>query len=84
MVPPVLEFVPHIRYKTEEAAAMLAVSPSYLRKLRTKGGGPRFQQMDDTNCYYTYEDLKAWSDSLPRFSNNSEYQVHKEQASRVE
>lgn len=77
MLPPVLEFVPQIRYTTEQAAQMLAVSVSWLQKKRIEGGGPKYQQESKTSIFYTYDDLKAWSDSLPTFSNHGEYLEHK-------
>jgi hypothetical protein len=46
-----------------EAAESLKVSPAYLEKLRSAGGGPRFVKMG-TRIAYDPADLAAWVEAL--------------------
>ncbi|MEO8546519.1 MAG: helix-turn-helix domain-containing protein [Burkholderiaceae bacterium] len=47
---------------TDEAAAVLRLSPRTLEKQRVLGGGPRFRKFGARVLYAT-EDLQAWADS---------------------
>ena len=46
-----------------EAGRRLGLSPSYLRKLRVSGGGPRFSKMSARAVRYRLGDLHAWASS---------------------
>ena len=45
---------------TPVAAEFLGISPKYLRKLRTTGGGPEYVRLSHTSCAYTRKALMAW------------------------
>ena len=47
---------------TDEAAALLRLSPRTLEKLRVLGGGPRFRKFG-ARVVYALADLRAWADS---------------------
>ncbi|VTU31649.1 Helix-turn-helix domain protein [Variovorax sp. SRS16] len=47
---------------TEEAAALLRLSPRTLEKQRVLGGGPRFRKFG-ARVVYAAEDLRSWADS---------------------
>ncbi len=47
---------------TDEAAAMLRLSPRTLEKQRVLGGGPRFRKFG-ARVVYAAVDLRAWADS---------------------
>lgn len=47
------------RFTTDEAAQYLRVSASYLNKLRTHGGGPKFAKLG-ARVVYDSGDLDAW------------------------
>ena len=45
---------------TKEAAKALGLSPKYLRKLRSIGGGPSFVRLSTRLCMYPEESLIQW------------------------
>ena len=47
---------------TDEAAALLRLSPRTLEKQRVLGGGPRFRKFG-ARVVYAAVDLRAWADS---------------------
>ena len=47
---------------TDEAAALLRLSPRTLEKQRVLGGGPRFRKFG-ARVVYAAADLRAWADS---------------------
>lgn len=47
----------------EQAAELLGLSRSYLRKLRVMGGGPRFSKISPRAVRYRVGDLLAWASS---------------------
>lgn len=47
---------------TDEAAALLRLSPRTLEKQRVLGGGPRFRKFG-ARVVYAMADLRAWADS---------------------
>lgn len=47
----------------EEAAAMLGISRSYMRKMRVAGTGPRYAAIGGRAIRYRLTDLWAWVDS---------------------
>lgn len=47
-------------YTTEEVAIILGLSPRYLRKLRSLGGGPEFIRLSQRRCVYTEASLREW------------------------
>jgi hypothetical protein len=53
----------------DEAAKTLNVSPSYLNKLRVRGGGPRFCKLGRRVGYRT-TDLECWLDDRLQFSTS--------------
>ena len=48
--------------KTQDAAEYVALSASYLEKLRLRGGGPRFVRFGRRAVRYHVDDLDAWLD----------------------
>jgi hypothetical protein len=46
-----------------EAARILGLSASYLRKLRVSGGGPRYSKLSARAVRYKLRDVLAWADS---------------------
>lgn len=46
----------------QEAAAILGLSRSYLRKLRVTGGGPQYRALAPRAIRYRIADLHAWAD----------------------
>lgn len=57
----------------EKAAEYLAVSSSYLNKLRVRGDGPTFCKLG-RGVRYRLSDLEAWVDAN-RFGSTSEVQA---------
>lgn len=57
---------------TQEAAAYLRVSKSYLDKLRVYGGGPPFHRPGRRKILYRKADLVLWL-AARRFGSTSEY-----------
>jgi excisionase family DNA binding protein len=56
---------------TREAARRLAVSKSFLEKVRLKGGGPRFVKVGKV-VRYQIADLNAWT-SARAFESTAQY-----------
>jgi excisionase family DNA binding protein len=61
-------------FTTEESAAYLRVSKSYLDKLRVYGGGPPFLRPGKRKVLYRKSDLDAWLASQS-FGSTSEYEA---------
>lgn len=53
---------------TEEAAAFLTLSSSYLKKLRTHGGGPEYLHFGGKAVRYSREALNKWAEACRRQS----------------
>jgi excisionase family DNA binding protein len=61
---------------TDEAAARLKVSPSYLAKLRcSRSDGPRFTKFG-RSVRYRVSDLDAWAETLARHSTSDRGSCH--------
>lgn len=59
---------------TETVADLLSLSPSYLRQLRVKGGGPRYSRLSARAVRYRVSDALAWA-SAASARSTSEYEV---------
>lgn len=59
-------------FKTDEAARYLRVTPRYLEKLRTLGGGPVFLRLGAAAIRYRKSALDAWADGRARTSTSDE------------
>ena len=57
--------------RVEDAAAYCGFSKHNFNKLRVNGGGPRFVR-GGRHIRYDIQDLDAWINELPRFSQTSE------------
>lgn len=66
---------PRSYFPPEPAAEYLGLSgsgKSYLAKLRTHGGGPKFLRLSPRKIVYHKDDLDAWAASR-QFRSTSEY-----------
>ncbi len=61
---------------TDEAAAYLRCSQSYLNKLRCSGGGPDFVRLGLRKIVYRRADLDFWIRSR-RYESTSQYDLEK-------
>jgi hypothetical protein len=57
-------------FRVHGAADYLGLSPSYLNKLRTTGGGPIFSAIGKRAIIYAKDDLDAWLASKRRRSTS--------------
>jgi hypothetical protein len=48
---------------TKRAAELLGFTPTYMRKLRSVGGGPDYVKVSARNVCYRVADLRAWLDA---------------------
>jgi predicted DNA-binding transcriptional regulator AlpA len=71
--------MPKILYSTEEAAELIGLSPKYMRKLRSIGGGPRFVKISPKRCMYTIEEIEAWISEKTRAVAS----IHNERKERI-
>lgn len=55
------------------AAEFLDVSVRQLEKWRAEGGGPKFVKPNPKKVYYRIDDLFAFVQSFPSYSNIEEY-----------
>lgn len=53
-----------------QAARILGLSASYLRKIRVIGGGPRYSKISARAVRYKVRDLVAWADSKAKNSTS--------------
>ena len=64
---------------TAQAARLLRVAPTTLRKWRVSGKGPRYVRLSKVRVFYRREDIEAWVEART-FASTSEETVAAEKA----